>query len=828
MKRVTARLLMRVGTCQLQRVRIRLVAMVAVVVLVWFRVLLVAPVAHAAGCGQAPEPLRPTAGLVAVVDSEHSVKTAATAYDRYGYAGMVWYAYDTSCSPLAGVASSGSSLDTWAGNTFFNGAKVVVATTNGMHYAITGDSLLRPIDDAIKAGAQRVYSNVFMQLLGVVALLLSLVMLVRAWRGDLAGVSRRGVSALAGLWLASSSLALFRLVGPWDATVMQLTTDMQAGVFGDSDDPAARDEPPQQLFEQVVYRSWLRGEFGSPDAPQARQYGLVLLDAQAFTWDELRAGADVDPAVIERKKAAYTDTAGKLGPATDAFTGVGGSRFGAGFLALGQALCYAVFLLVAKLIVLFSQLGLRLLVVLSPLLGLVGLVQPDALRRVAKVAGSVALGLLVLSVLAGVDAVVLRALMSSDIALFAQLSVMVLVTLLLGGVGLRFVGRPWRLMQRDLSGLPANFVPPEPGLWRGRLRRARYERWEAVRQWWAKARAARDDEDIAHGQGQRYVRMEGADDSWLLPAGGRGRAVWSDAALEWLQLGSPGRRSGAEVVPYRRTDPDGWVYCPGLRRSLPWHPHDRLMRVLTVAAWPEALSDGVLPKEGLDKFLEDSALHQLEAAARLQDEGRIEGLGEWMRYNSVKKPREFRNVLLELETARRMALENPAATVRVNEDAKTKVNSKGEPSASFDIAEAASDGMITRSVEVKSIQEPVKTVNDITATISDVVKKVNKRKNIHDEIPGELEACVYLRLRKGRKRGGNVTSDLGYDGSVRITANDDGRVIQITTLYQLLAERLTSKTYFHALDKVSLVHQDSGRVVTLCKKGATWHVQEAQ
>ena len=41
-----------------------------------------------------------------------------------------------------------------------------------------------------------------------------------------------------------------------------------------------------------------------PDSPQAEEYGRDLLDAQAFTWEEMRNGDDADEELIEEKKAS--------------------------------------------------------------------------------------------------------------------------------------------------------------------------------------------------------------------------------------------------------------------------------------------------------------------------------------------------------------------------------------------------------------------------------------------------------------------------------------------------------------------------------------------
>ena len=65
-----------------------------------------------------------------------------------------------------------------------------------------------------------------------------------------------------------------------------------------------RDTLPTVLVDQVVYQNWLRGEFGSPDVPQAQQLGRDLLRAQTFTKAEVAEGRDTQE-LAEQKKADF-------------------------------------------------------------------------------------------------------------------------------------------------------------------------------------------------------------------------------------------------------------------------------------------------------------------------------------------------------------------------------------------------------------------------------------------------------------------------------------------------------------------------------------------
>ena len=86
-----------------------------------------------------------------------------------------------------------------------------------------------------------------------------------------------------------------------------------------------RDTLPTVLVDQVVYHNWLRGEFGSPDVPQARQLGRNLLRAQTFT----KAGGRRRPrqrGAGGAEEADFAAVAGQVGDRYSYFQGKSGSR----------------------------------------------------------------------------------------------------------------------------------------------------------------------------------------------------------------------------------------------------------------------------------------------------------------------------------------------------------------------------------------------------------------------------------------------------------------------------------------------------------------------
>lgn len=445
-------------------------AVLLVAAIIGLQTVVGAPAALAESCGEAPNPERPGTGMVGALDAAKGRGEKDSPYKEYGYAGMVWHTYQTDCGPLAGVMDASVTLDTWAGNQLFNVGKNIVGATNSLHYTVMDGGLFSPLYDAIKKGADAVYNNIYAQLLGLVMLVLALFLFRHIWRGDLATVSKKALYAVGALWLAASSFALLQYFDEIDRAVVQTTTAIQAGFVNDSDGVVAHHVLPTALHNEVVYKNWLRGEFGKPDTPEAREHARALLDAQAFTWAQTERREDADEGVIQAKKDEYERIANDLGTSQGYFTGEDGSRTGSGFIAFLQSVIYALFQLLAKAAVLLAQILIRVLALTAPLLGLVALLHHDVLRRVGKVAGTVAFNLIVIAALAGIHALLLNALFSASgqLSMLAQMAIATLVTILLFVVG-KPVRRLWQMVDVSTRAVGAA-LPAAPGLF-SRFRR---------------------------------------------------------------------------------------------------------------------------------------------------------------------------------------------------------------------------------------------------------------------------------------------------------------------------------------------------------------------
>jgi hypothetical protein len=477
-------------------------AFLIVATILGLQLVVFAPTAIAQDCAEAPNPGRPTDGMVAALDAPRpSHGLPGSVYGQYAYAGQVWHVYDDNCGIVGkAITDPNTTIGTWMGNQLFDIGKNFVAATNGVHYALAYDELMGPLDDAIDGATKLFYDNVYVKWFGLAAVILAVLLFRYIWRGDLATVSRKGMWALAAMWVATS----FILVGPLYKEIEQRfltkTTQIQAGFLADDAPESDLHTLPNALHDRVVYRNWLRGEFGSEDAAEAKQYGPELLAAQA--WTKFDTTDTVDRAALDAKKAKYKEIAGKLTATKGYFTGNDGSRTGAGFLGLFQGIVYSVFQLFAKLGVLLAQVLLRIFLLATPLIGLIAILYHDLLRKVARAAAAVVLNVLVLAALAGMHVLLLNAIFSAGDSLptIAMMALAALITVIFFVIG-RPVRRMWQMVELSVGAVGAAMPSAGPGVF-SRFRRKGEQRTPQD-EFWDNVRDGEHDEPVVRRDGRR-------------------------------------------------------------------------------------------------------------------------------------------------------------------------------------------------------------------------------------------------------------------------------------------------------------------------------------
>lgn len=485
------------------RTSARTKSVIMVAAILALQVVIGATPANAQACSDPPNPERPGAGMVGALDPPVGNGLPGSPYLEYGYAGMEWHYYQASCA----IPNASATLDTWAGNQLFNIGKNIVGATNALHYTVMGRGLLVPLDDAVKNGVQKVYDNVYLRWFGLVALLLAILMFRQIWTGDFATISKRGLWALAAMWLATSTLALPQFYNLLDNTLVSKTSEIQAGFIEAPEEQGTLHVLPTKLHDAVVYQSWLRGAFGTPEAPQAAEYGPRILKAQAWTTAEIAEGKDGDQAALDAKKNEWKALEAQLGTAKGYFDGVDGSRTGAGFLALLQSIAFSLFQLFAKAAVLLAQLLLRILTLAGPLIGLVALLHHDLLRKVARAAAVTIFNVLVLAVLAGVHALLLQAIFNATgLSLLTRTLLGLMLTLVCFVIG-KPLRRMWQMVEMSV-GSASNVLPMSGGVWSKMVNRKKQAGPTPQDEFWESVRENETDGDEAPQRGRGRVRPE--------------------------------------------------------------------------------------------------------------------------------------------------------------------------------------------------------------------------------------------------------------------------------------------------------------------------------
>lgn len=463
-------------------------------------------------CKEAPNPERPGSGMVGAIDpTPIGHGQPGSVYSEVGYAGVVWHTYDLGCGP-SGIRDPDAVIGNWTGNQLFNVAKVLVGATNGLHYALADDGLLAPLDDLIVSGTVALYDSVYAPWFGLVAVLLAIVLFRHIWRGDLATVSKRAIWALAGIWIAAATyLTPLVYTQVLDDVLVDGSEQIRTG-FLDEVGIEGRDALPTLLYDQIVYTNWLRGVFGSPDGPQATELGRDLVRAQAYTKQEIANGADdPDSGVEDRKKREYEQIAERTGSAYGYFQGVDGSRIGAGFLAMLQAMMFALFQLLALGALLLAQVLLRVVILVGPVLGLIAILYHELLRGVGRAVGAALLNVIVISALTALHTLVMVWVFDPALGLsvLSQMLLAGLVTLVMLLVA-RPVRRMWQMVELSVGAVGGALPTAPPGVL-SRLRRRRHgDEPTAADRFWDEARETDPDPATPSTTAPGRARPEGA------------------------------------------------------------------------------------------------------------------------------------------------------------------------------------------------------------------------------------------------------------------------------------------------------------------------------
>lgn len=363
-------------------------------------------------CLQAPTPQTPDNGMAGWFLSKPTWRYQESIggnYSTYGYAGYDYTTYDIGCAQT--IMHPDYKFENTVANGEFMLASGITGASNALRErAWDPGQMWGWADPLVEKATQAIYSKVF-SVFGV--LTLAVVGLYLIWRSRLANMS--GAMTTAG-WAVFVMVAV-TAIASWpvrsahiadSALITTLSTVQQAvgpSTACPNDASACMDSRPPAVrsgdtaVESLLYRNWVRGALGSTDSETAQKYGRVLYDSKSLSWTDVdRINSIADPVarvgerdrVIRTKQQNWIKVAEQIRTedpeAYEYLQGKRGmERIGAGFVAILSAISFAVFDIVASILVLLGFLIFRWAVIAAPALGTVGLLRPASagLRRLA-------------------------------------------------------------------------------------------------------------------------------------------------------------------------------------------------------------------------------------------------------------------------------------------------------------------------------------------------------------------------------------------------------------------------------------------------------------
>lgn len=413
----------------------RLIPLLLVTILLGLQAALGTPAAAQSfsDCAQPPALERPGEGAVGSIDPPQGNGFAYSLYSEYSYAGFVWHTYDQQTGPACGDPFA--EFTTWISNQLFSAAKLIVGSVNALHYMLYDGGGVLGLDDLVGHGSAALYKGVAVPYIAFALLLVAVAIFAFAAKGDLAKVSKATGRVVIGLWIMSATaLTPLLYTTITDSLLVDGVKELEANVYKQTikEDVVYRDVLPEMLHKTVVQDNWAIGAFGSADGDFVAKTMPELLDAQAWTRDDLVTGRDADDAVEQQKHDKFKRIAEEVKQNGNyaTFSGDGSSRIGASFFALAEAICYGMFQLVCKLAILLAQVVIRFAILAGPVLGLLAFAS-GVIRTIARaILGMLAQGI-ILTAAALTHAMVMNWIIdASGFGRFAKLLLMTLFTAL--------------------------------------------------------------------------------------------------------------------------------------------------------------------------------------------------------------------------------------------------------------------------------------------------------------------------------------------------------------------------------------------------------------
>lgn len=283
--------------------RCHLCRVVVAVALVVLGMCVFAPTASADACQAGPTPESPRDGFAGyMLPERNGVDTGAqaTQFEQYGFAGLDWESYDVGVDvPVAGCIPNADAINASVtdniANLIFGFAIGTASFADSILHSAFDSSWTQVLDPFVAQSVLSLRVHVFDVFVPFAISVLGFIILLRARRSNLAA----NAALIGGGLLVMVTAAAVFSYPLWVAHGVDYGTTQgvqiaSSAINGDSSGLGDTHAPVRtadqalmnSIYDNVLWRAWLAGEFGDPTGPTARKYGRDLFAAQALTWDE--------------------------------------------------------------------------------------------------------------------------------------------------------------------------------------------------------------------------------------------------------------------------------------------------------------------------------------------------------------------------------------------------------------------------------------------------------------------------------------------------------------------------------------------------------------
>lgn len=224
---------------------------------------------------------------VVVAPANPNVADTSRLFSTSGVSGMRPIVYDTGCGfdPRNADERIGAWTNSQIAGWFITWGQATTMFTSAVEqYAWDPAWIGRLLGDLSEATVNRAQARVVLPFLALGLIICSVLLVMRARRGNFAGVAQAVAWAL--LVMLVAALVVTKPTS--------LATGVQSGtgevvntLYGNAGNPTL--SATETVMQDVHYQGWLRRTFGTEDSDTARRYGPALLAATRITWQEQMA-----------------------------------------------------------------------------------------------------------------------------------------------------------------------------------------------------------------------------------------------------------------------------------------------------------------------------------------------------------------------------------------------------------------------------------------------------------------------------------------------------------------------------------------------------------